>query len=155
MICPAPPHCGHGWLIEKNPWLSLSTPRPLHRGQVWGIVLIAPYVLFGPVCGWLADRFAKHRIIQVALLLPIIMTLQNWFRGELAAARATPAVSLAMVANLSMMVLVLAWGVANQVRGVRLAGIALTLSVSAETLTLWAASRRVQAVQRAIALAQS
>ena len=38
MICPAPPHCGHGWLIEKKPWLSESIPRPLQRGQVTGIV---------------------------------------------------------------------------------------------------------------------
>jgi hypothetical protein len=91
----------------------------------------------------------------MALLLPFIMALQNWFRGELTAARATPAVTLAMIANLTTMVLVLAWGVANQFPGVRLAGLAITLSVSAETLTLWAASRRVRAVQRALALAQS
>ncbi len=34
-------------------------------------ILIAPYVLFGPVCGWLADRFAKHRVINGALLLQV------------------------------------------------------------------------------------
>ncbi len=92
--------------------------------------------------------------IQTALLLPFIMALQNWFRGELTAARATPAVTLAMIANLTTMLLVLAWGVAYQVPSVRLAGLALTISVSVETLTLWAASRRVRAVQRALALAK-
>jgi hypothetical protein len=93
--------------------------------------------------------------VQMALLIPFIMALQNWFRGELTAARATPAVTLAMIANLATMLLVLTWGVANQFPGVRLAGLALTLSVSVETLTLWAASRRVKAVQCARALAQT
>src|SRR5205085_11966243 len=85
--------------------------------------------------------------IQVALLIPFVMAWQNWFRGELTAARATPAITLAMVANLTTMVLVLAWGVAYKVPGVRLAGLALTLSVSVETLTLWAASRRIRTQQ--------
>jgi hypothetical protein len=92
--------------------------------------------------------------VQIALFLPFMLALQNWFRGELTAARATPAVTLAMIANLTTMLLVLAWGVTYQVPGVRLAGLALTLAVSAETLTLWVASRRVQAVQRALGLAQ-
>jgi hypothetical protein len=93
--------------------------------------------------------------IQMALFVPFVMALQNWFRGELTAARATPAVTMAMVVNLATMLLVLAWGVAYRVPGVRLAGLALSLSVSAETLTLWAASRRIRAVRPAPALAQS
>jgi hypothetical protein len=93
--------------------------------------------------------------VQMALFVPFIMALQNWFRGELTASRATPAITLAMIANLATMLIVLAWGVSYRVPGVRLAGLALTLSVSVETLTLWAASRRVQAVQRALALAQT
>jgi hypothetical protein len=92
--------------------------------------------------------------VQTALAIPFLMALQNWFRGELTAARATPAITLSMVANLSTMLLVLAWGVAYQVPGVRLAGLALTLSVSVETLTLWAASRRVRAQRHGMVLAQ-
>ena len=38
MIWPDPLHCGHGCVIEKNPWLSESTPRPLQRGHVVGVV---------------------------------------------------------------------------------------------------------------------
>ena len=41
-----------------------------------GALLVLPYILFGPVCGWLADRFAKRRVINAALLLQIaIMAL--------------------------------------------------------------------------------
>ncbi|MEP7357873.1 MAG: hypothetical protein ABI847_11570 [Anaerolineales bacterium] len=92
--------------------------------------------------------------VQIAVLLPFIVALQNWFRGELTAARATPAITLAMLANLTTMLLVLAWGVAYQVPGARLPGLALTFSVSVETLTLWAASRRVRAQRQSLALAQ-
>ena len=35
---PRPPQRGHGWLIEKKPWLSASMPRPPHRGQTVGEV---------------------------------------------------------------------------------------------------------------------
>ena len=38
MICPEPPHCGQGWLIENSPWLWESIPRPPHRGQTLGAV---------------------------------------------------------------------------------------------------------------------
>ncbi len=34
-------------------------------------LLILPYILFGPFCGWLSDRFSKRRVINVALLLQI------------------------------------------------------------------------------------
>ena len=38
MTWPEPPHCGHGWLIEKKPWLWASMPRPSQRGQTIGAV---------------------------------------------------------------------------------------------------------------------
>ena len=38
MTWPVPPHCGQGWLIEKNPWPWASIPRPSQRGQVSGLV---------------------------------------------------------------------------------------------------------------------
>ena len=38
MISPRPPHFEQGWLIEKNPWLCPSTPRPPQRSQTLGAV---------------------------------------------------------------------------------------------------------------------
>jgi hypothetical protein len=38
MTVPAPPQRVHGWLIEKKPWLSEVTPRPLQTGQIVGAV---------------------------------------------------------------------------------------------------------------------
>src|SRR4051794_1486810 len=35
---PLPWHCEHGVEIEKRPWPWDSTPRPLQRGQVFGLV---------------------------------------------------------------------------------------------------------------------
>jgi len=34
-------------------------------------LLILPYILFGPVCGWLSDRFSKRTVINGALVLQI------------------------------------------------------------------------------------
>ncbi len=34
-------------------------------------LLILPYILFGPLCGWLADRFSKRTVINGSLLLQI------------------------------------------------------------------------------------
>ncbi len=34
-------------------------------------LLILPYIVFGPVCGWLADRFSKRSVINAALLLQV------------------------------------------------------------------------------------
>ncbi|MDI1250572.1 MAG: MFS transporter [Lacunisphaera sp.] len=36
------------------------------------IMLILPYIAFGPVCGWLADRFSKRKVINAALLLQVV-----------------------------------------------------------------------------------
>jgi len=36
-------------------------------------LLILPYILFGPFCGWLADRFSKRSVINAALLLQIVV----------------------------------------------------------------------------------
>src|SRR5919106_6467895 len=55
ITCPCPPHSGQGWEIEKNPWLSLSTPRPPQRGQtcgeVPGLAPLPEQVGQGPVVG--------------------------------------------------------------------------------------------------------
>ncbi|HEX7631506.1 MAG TPA: MFS transporter, partial [Lacunisphaera sp.] len=46
-------------------------------------ILIAPYVLFGPVCGWLSDRFAKRTVLNVALGLQV--ALMGLLTGAIAA----------------------------------------------------------------------
>jgi hypothetical protein len=90
--------------------------------------------------------------IQVGVLLPLIMAWQCWFRGELTASRATPAITVAMIANLVTIIIVLVVGVLLQVPGVALAAIALTLSTVAETATLGLASQRL-VLRRAAAAA--
>jgi acyl-[acyl-carrier-protein]-phospholipid O-acyltransferase / long-chain-fatty-acid--[acyl-carrier-protein] ligase len=36
-----------------------------------GVLLVLPYILFGPVCGWLSDRYAKRSVINFALGLQV------------------------------------------------------------------------------------
>ena len=36
-----------------------------------GALVALPYILFGPVCGWLADRFSKRRVLNAALLAQV------------------------------------------------------------------------------------
>jgi acyl-[acyl-carrier-protein]-phospholipid O-acyltransferase/long-chain-fatty-acid--[acyl-carrier-protein] ligase len=38
-----------------------------------GALLVAPYVLFGPVCGWLSDRFSKRTVFNVALFSQVLV----------------------------------------------------------------------------------
>ena len=78
---------------------------------------------------------------RVAVTLPLLMAVQSWFRGVLTARRATPALTLAMVANLATMALTLFLGVTLRAPGVALAGLALVLSTTVETTTLWLANR--------------
>ncbi len=35
-------------------------------------LLVLPFVMFAPVCGWLGDRFAKSRVLNFALILQIV-----------------------------------------------------------------------------------
>lgn len=37
--------------------------------HVLGACLVVPYILFSPLCGWMADRFSKKSIITAALML--------------------------------------------------------------------------------------
>jgi acyl-[acyl-carrier-protein]-phospholipid O-acyltransferase/long-chain-fatty-acid--[acyl-carrier-protein] ligase len=39
------------------------------------LLLVLPFVLFGPVAGWLADRFPKHAIFRQALVAQVLLTL--------------------------------------------------------------------------------
>jgi acyl-[acyl-carrier-protein]-phospholipid O-acyltransferase/long-chain-fatty-acid--[acyl-carrier-protein] ligase len=38
---------------------------------VIGALLVAPYVLFGPVCGWLSDRFSKRSVFNATLVAQV------------------------------------------------------------------------------------
>ena len=60
----------------------VSLAQQLAKVQGWdakwvtallGALLVLPYILFGPVCGWLADRFSKRRVINAALLIQIVV----------------------------------------------------------------------------------
>src|SRR6478736_4979316 len=44
-------------------------PKPVV--SLIAVLLTLPYVLFGPVCGWLSDRFSKRSVINFALSLQI------------------------------------------------------------------------------------
>jgi len=50
-----------------------------------GALLVLPYIMFGPVCGWLADRFPKQKVINAALVLQIgvmgFMLVALWLRS--------------------------------------------------------------------------
>ena len=82
MISPRPPHCGQGWLIEKKPWLSESTPRPPQRGQTCGLVpgsaplppQVAQAACFGTVTGiWVPlIAWSKQSVISVSRSRPRI-----------------------------------------------------------------------------------
>jgi acyl-[acyl-carrier-protein]-phospholipid O-acyltransferase/long-chain-fatty-acid--[acyl-carrier-protein] ligase len=37
--------------------------------HILGACLVVPYILFSPLCGWMADRFSKKSIINAALLM--------------------------------------------------------------------------------------
>ncbi len=39
--------------------------------SIIGAMLALPYILFGPVCGWMADRFSKRSVLNAALVLQI------------------------------------------------------------------------------------
>ncbi len=40
-----------------------------------GALLVLPYVVFGPLCGWLSDRFPKRNVINFALGLQVVVML--------------------------------------------------------------------------------
>jgi hypothetical protein len=79
---------------------------------------------------------------QVAVALPLIIAWQSWLRGQLTAQRATPALTVAMAANLVTMAGVLAAGVALRAPGVGLAAVAMMIAATTETGVLALAARR-------------
>ncbi len=48
-------------------------PKPMV--SVIAVLLVVPYIAFGPICGWLSDRFSKRSIINAALVIQIIALL--------------------------------------------------------------------------------
>jgi len=47
-------------------------------------LLVLPYVAFGPVCGWLSDRFSKRSVFNAALILQVVVVAlliaATWFQ---------------------------------------------------------------------------
>lgn len=50
-----------------------------------GGLLVLPYILFGPICGWLSDRFSKRSVFNAALVLQVVvvalLVLALWVRS--------------------------------------------------------------------------
>ncbi len=48
-------------------------------------VLVVPYILFGPICGWLSDRFSKRDVFNAALVLQIgvmaLLVVSLWLKS--------------------------------------------------------------------------
>jgi acyl-[acyl-carrier-protein]-phospholipid O-acyltransferase/long-chain-fatty-acid--[acyl-carrier-protein] ligase len=64
-------------------------PKPMI--SLIALLLVLPYVLFAPVCGWLADRFPKRTVLNWTLVSQIVVMLL------LVAALALKSYALAMV----------------------------------------------------------
>lgn len=48
---------------------------PTSMMSVIAMLLVAPYVLFAPVCGWLSDRFSKRSVLNWTLVSQIVVML--------------------------------------------------------------------------------
>ncbi len=46
-------------------------PKPILA--IIAALLVLPYVAFGPICGWLSDRYPKRTVINVTLIVQIIV----------------------------------------------------------------------------------
>ncbi len=57
-------------------------PKPLVT--LVAVLLILPYMLFAPVCGWLSDRYSKRAVMNGALLLQLVvmalLSLALWLK---------------------------------------------------------------------------
>jgi hypothetical protein len=80
---------------------------------------------------------------QVGVLIPLVMGYQSWLRGVLTSKRATLPMTIAMGVNLTTMAITLTIGVILNTPGVPLAALAILISMSAETVVLWVASKRI------------
>lgn len=106
------------------------------------------HIYFREVIGVSENLAALTQVgIQMAVLLPMLMSLQSWFRGLLTAHKATGFITVSMFANLVTMAAALGVGVYLQAPGVLLAAVALTLATSAETAILWLATSRPMGIQ--------
>jgi acyl-[acyl-carrier-protein]-phospholipid O-acyltransferase/long-chain-fatty-acid--[acyl-carrier-protein] ligase len=48
-------------------------PKPIVA--LIAILLVLPYILFGPVCGWLSDRFPKRTVLNWTLVAQVVVML--------------------------------------------------------------------------------
>jgi hypothetical protein len=81
--------------------------------------------------------------IQVALLVPFLISLQGWLRGRLMHLRITPPITLAMISNLVTLGLALTAGVALGLPAVPMAAGSLTVAMIVEAGLLAWQSRRL------------
>ncbi len=139
-------------LIDENGSRAALRQFSLRLGLLLTAILAA--VSFTPLSHFyfrtligVSEELASVAVIggQVGLLLPLIIAWQSWFRGQLTAQRATSSLTVAMLANLLSMALLLLAGVLLRAPGVTLAAVALTVSTGVETLILGLAVRRVRA----------
>lgn len=112
---------------------------------VFAVTPLGPW-WFGSVTGLppdLASRAAAP--ILMATPIPLLSVIVSWQRGRLVALRLTPAVTLAVAANLATLALVLAVGLRalTALPGAELGSAALSLGLVTECLVLFAASRRL------------
>src|ERR1700709_1233689 len=60
----------------------ISLAQQLAKTQGWdakwmtsflGALVVLPYIVFGPVCGWISDRFSKRSVINATLMIQIMV----------------------------------------------------------------------------------
>ena len=103
---------------------------------------LARYYLFG-VQDMTADvgALAQGSLIYF-LPFPALTVIGMWLRGVLISGRKTTAVNIAMIVNMTVTIIVLAIGLANQWPGLPTAAVALSLAVLAEIIYLaWRTQR--------------
>lgn len=62
-----------GQQIAKSAGWDAKVVVPLISGM-----LVLPYVAFGPICGWLSDRFSKRSVFNAALVLQVATVALLW-----------------------------------------------------------------------------
>jgi acyl-[acyl-carrier-protein]-phospholipid O-acyltransferase/long-chain-fatty-acid--[acyl-carrier-protein] ligase len=62
-----------GALAQQLARVTGQDPKPILA--IIAALLVFPYVAFGPVCGWLSDRFPKRRVLNATLISQIAVML--------------------------------------------------------------------------------
>src|SRR5690349_1569403 len=62
-----------GALAQQLARATGQDPKPVLA--IIAALLVFPYVAFGPVCGWLSDRFPKRTVLNWTLVAQIVVML--------------------------------------------------------------------------------